>query len=83
MADDLKGRRHQKFLLRLSSGHTLLIAHNIDVAPRVAGLREGDRLAFWGEYEYNAQGGVIHWTHHDPQGRHTDGWIKHGGVTYR
>src|SRR5690606_15597931 len=29
LADDLNGSRHQRFILRLASGQTLLIAHNI------------------------------------------------------
>ena len=83
LADDNKGSRHQRFVLALGSGHTVLIAHNIDLAPRIAGLRVGDSVAFYGEYEYNAQGGVVHWTHRDPQGRHASGWLKHGGRAYR
>ncbi len=83
LPDDEKGRRHQKFILALSSGQTLLIAHNIDIAPRIDDLREGDTVAFLGEYEWNAQGGVVHWTHHDPRGRHPDGWLKHEGQTYQ
>jgi hypothetical protein len=82
LPDDLKGSRHQRFLLRLGSGQTLLIAHNIDLAPRIPGLNEGDSVAFYGEYEWNARGGVIHWTHHDPGGRHAGGWLKHDGTTY-
>ena len=74
LPDDNKGSRHQKFLVALDSGHTLLIAHNIDLAPRVDNLREGERLEFYGEYEWNEKGGVIHWTHHDPKGTHPGGF---------
>jgi hypothetical protein len=83
LADDLDGSRHQRFILRLSSGQTVLVAHNIDLAPRIGGLRTGDSVAFYGEYEWNQKGGVIHWTHHDPGGRHTAGWLKHGGELYQ
>ena len=83
LADDNQGSRHQRFVLALASGHTVLIAHNIDLALRIAGLQSGNSVAFYGEYEWNAQGGVVHWTHHDPQGRHEAGWLKHRGRTYR
>jgi hypothetical protein len=83
LRDDLKGSRHQKFIIRLTSGHTLLIAHNIDLAPRINSIRSGDSVKFYGEYEWNSKGGVIHWTHHDPKGRHTGGWLKHNGRTYQ
>ena len=83
LSDDLNGSRHQRFIVRLGTGQTVLITHNIDLAPRIDGLREGDTIAFNGEYVWNAEGGVIHWTHHDPQGRHVTGWIKHKGRTYQ
>lgn len=82
LSDDNDGSRHQRFILRTGSGQTVLIAHNIDLAPRVENLRIGDRVEFNGEYEWNQQGGVIHWTHHDPKGWHEGGWIKHRGRTY-
>jgi hypothetical protein len=80
LPDDSAGGRHQRFVLRLASGQTLLFAHNIDVAPRLASLRRGDAVAFSGVYEWNSQGGVVHWTHHDPSGQHQAGWLKHNGV---
>jgi hypothetical protein len=83
MSDDTESSRHQRFIVRLHSGQTLLMAHNIDLAQRIDSLREGDTVAFYGEYEWNPKGGVIHWTHHDPQGRHPGGWIKHDGQTYQ
>jgi hypothetical protein len=82
LADDVNGSRHQRFIVRLDSGRTLLMAHNIDLAPRIDGLRAGDTVAFYGEYEWNPKGGVIHWTHRDPQGRHPGGWIRHGERLY-
>jgi hypothetical protein len=82
LSDDNDGSRHQRFILRIASGQTVLVAHNIDLAKRVNGLKAGDRIEFNGEYEWNAKGGVIHWTHRDPQGRHESGWIKHKGRTF-
>ncbi len=82
LADDTDGSRHQRFILGLASGQTLLVAHNIDVAARVEGLDVGDRVAFRGVYEWSAEGGIIHWTHHDPGGEHAPGWLRHAGTTY-
>jgi len=83
LADDRQGSRHQKFILKLSSGISVLISHNIDLAPRINSLREGDTVKFYGEYEWNPKGGVVHWTHHDPRGSHEGGWLKHNGATYQ
>lgn len=83
LPDDDDGSRHQRFILRLASGQTVLVAHNIDLAPAIGSLREGDTVAFSGVYEWNSAGGVIHWTHHDPEGRHPGGWLRHGETTYR
>lgn len=83
LADDNKGSRHQRFLLEIDGGQTLLFAHNIDLALRIDSLQVGDQVQFRGEYVYNPKGGVVHWTHLDPQNRHEAGWIKHHGITYQ
>lgn len=83
LLDDNEGSHHQRFILRLASGQTLLIAHNIDIAPRIETLSSGDQVAFYGQYEWNAEGGVIHWTHHDPDGQRVSGWLKWKGVVYQ
>ena len=83
LSDDNDGSRHQRFILRLPSGESLLVAHNIDLAPRVTGLQTGDTVSFNGEYEWNDRGGVIHWTHDDPRGSHIDGWVEHNGRRYQ
>ncbi|KWT99095.1 hypothetical protein APQ14_19060 [Vibrio toranzoniae] len=82
LPDDNEGSRHQKFILRLDSKQTLFVAQNIDLAPRIPNLRIGDRVHFYGEYEWNKKGGVMHWTHHDPQNRHLHGWLKYNGKKY-
>ena len=83
LADDNEGSRHQKFILKLNNGQTVLVAHNIDLAPRITSLAKGDIVEFFGEYEYSDKGGVIHWTHHDPANKHVAGWLKHQGRTYQ
>ncbi len=83
LPDDMNGSRHQRFIVELASGQTLLFAHNIDIAPRVDGLQVGDSVGFNGEYIWNEKGGVVHWTHHDPQNRHAAGWLKHNGRTFQ
>lgn len=83
LPDDTKGSRHQRFILRLTNGQTLLIAHNIDLASRIDNLNVGDTVEFYGEYEWNSKGGVLHWTHRDPNGRHEAGWLKHNGQLYQ
>ena len=82
LKDDNKGLQHQKFLLKVSNNITILIAHNIDLAPRINDIYEGDVVQFKGEYIYTPKGGTVHWTHKDPRGNHQAGWLKHNGKTY-
>ena len=83
LPDDTKGTKHQKFIVRISPKVTVLIAHNIDLAPRINTIAKGDTLSFYGEYKWNNRGGVIHWTHHDPGKRHIDGWLNFQGKIYQ
>lgn len=83
LADDNRGSHHQRFIIRLASGQTLLIAHNIDLAPKIENIKVGDHIGFFGEYEWNNKGGTLHWTHRDPGRRHVSGWIKHAGKLYQ
>jgi len=81
LSDDRDGDRHQRFIVQLKDGGTLLMAHNIDLADRVpVGL--GDRVQFRGMYEWNELGGLVHWTHHDPMGIEDGGWIRYRKKTY-
>ena len=81
LKDDNKGSKHQRFLIEIPSGLSLLVAHNIDLAPRVP-LAVNDQVLIYGQYEWNHKGGVLHWTHHDPKKIHAGGWIEHQGKRY-
>lgn len=80
--DDELRPRHQRFVVQLNSGQKLLIAHNIDLAPKVESLKVGATISFYGDYEWNEKGGVVHWTHHDPKGQHPNGWLLYENRKY-
>ena len=75
---------HEGFLLRLGSGCnlTVRIETNTDLTGPVP-IAVGEHVTLKGEYEYYPIGGVIHWTHHDPRGRHEGGYVQAGGQTYQ
>ena len=79
--DDNQGARHQQLLVELDEGFTVKIAHNIDLAARVPAV-VGETVEVRGVYEFNDKGGVVHWTHRDPDGKHPGGWIRHRGRVY-
>lgn len=83
LEDDNEGSRHQRFIIELASGQTLLVSHNIDLAPRIEDLQIGDDVEIYGEYVWNDQGGLMHWTHHDPANHHPHGWIRHEEKIYQ
>jgi uncharacterized protein DUF3465 len=74
---------HEGFLMRLNSSCdvTIRVEANVDFTGQFA-LKDGDAVVVKGEYEYYARGGVIHWTHRDPRGRHDGGFIQTGGKIY-
>ena len=81
LSDDSDGARHQRFIIDIGHRRTLLIAHNIDLAPRVP-LGMGDRVQVRGMYEWNDLGGLVHWTHHDPLGAEDGGWVRYRRKLY-
>ncbi|MFT5674197.1 MAG: hypothetical protein ACI808_000104, partial [Paraglaciecola sp.] len=66
LSGNIQGSRHQRFILNVSRVQTILVAHNIDLPPRIDSLCKGDTVEFYGGYGCNSKGGVLHWIHHDP-----------------
>ncbi|MDP9017369.1 MAG: DUF3465 domain-containing protein [Candidatus Eremiobacteraeota bacterium] len=72
---------HEGFTLRMqATAPTLHIEDNIDITGYIP-MHPGDTVELMGQYECND--GVIHWTHHDPRGRHPSGYIKINGRAYQ
>jgi hypothetical protein len=75
---------HEGFLLKLHGQCDLLL--RIETNTSIIGpvpLHEGENLIVKGQYENDPTGGVVHWTHHDPAGRHVAGYILAGGKLYQ
>ena len=74
---------HQRFIIRLAgSTQTVLVENNVTIGQR-APVLVGDDVMVHGEYVWNDQGGLIHFTHHDPAPAHEGGWIELKGVRYQ
>ena len=82
LEDDRKGIPHQRFIIRIETGTTILVEYNLDLAPRVP-LEVGDSVVVRGEYHWSELGGRIHWVHHDPSGAPGGGWVKVRGKTFQ
>lgn len=77
--------RHEGFYLEPvvpQSGRmpAVKVEDNIDITGYIA-LQRGDRVQLKGQYECND--GVVHWTHHDPSGRHENGYVRVNGQIYQ
>ncbi|HEV3157720.1 MAG TPA: DUF3465 domain-containing protein [Candidatus Baltobacteraceae bacterium] len=76
---------HEGFLVHLQGGSggglSVKVEDNVDISGPIP-LNSGDEVSVHGEYVYNERGGIIHWTHHDPRGRHESGYIIVNGRHY-
>jgi hypothetical protein len=74
---------HEGFLLHLGSGCdlTLRVETNVGFTGPIP-LHVGENVVVKGEYEYEALGGVIHWTHRETHGRHPSGYVEAAGRYY-
>lgn len=82
LTDDIDITPHQRFIVEVHSGHTVLVAHSTERAYRIP-VKIGDKVEIHGTYKWNGKGGLIHKTHHDEQGKHEDGWINFAGKMHR
>lgn len=73
LPDSVARYRHQRFIVRCVSGQTLLIVNDVSIGQRVPAVA-GDAVTVHGQYIWDPQGGLVHFTHHDPEGG-TGGWI--------
>jgi hypothetical protein len=69
---------HEGFIIS-ASGRSFKVEDNVEITGRIP-LHRGDAVSLLGQLECDDD--VIHWTHHDPAGRHPAGYVKVNGATY-
>ena len=70
---------HEGFLIAIGS-HVYRVEDNADITGTIP-LRRAAHVELQGQYECDDN--VIHWTHHDPSGRHPSGYIEIDGTYYQ
>lgn len=75
--------RHEAFDVRRDDGSTMEVVDNVSIAPEIP-VSPGDRVAIKGDEVTDDRTGrpLVHWTHHDPDGRHEDGYLVLRGRLY-
>lgn len=81
LLDEQGASTHQRFILRCSSGLTVLIVNNVNVGAR-APVRQGESVVVRGQYIWNRLGGLIHDTHHSTDSN-PPGWIYVNSGVYQ
>jgi hypothetical protein len=81
LPDDLIGSKHQKWIVQLEDGSSLLCVYNSDMGDRIP-VQVGQTMSLGGQYIWDRGGGLIHWLHADPQHRRPDGYVLLNGTTY-
>lgn len=72
---------HEAFDARTAAG-PVEVVDNVGIAPRCP-VRPGDRVEVCGEMVHDpGRAPIVHWTHHDPAGRHPAGFIRLRGRLY-
>ncbi|HLI94920.1 MAG TPA: DUF3465 domain-containing protein [Candidatus Baltobacteraceae bacterium] len=69
---------HEGFVIR-ANGQTFRVEDNVGITGPIP-LQRGNVVSLLGQLECDDD--VIHWTHHDPSGRHQSGYIKVNGTLY-
>ncbi|NUN05797.1 MAG: DUF3465 domain-containing protein [Bdellovibrio sp.] len=81
LPNDEDGRKHQKWMVRLSNGNTMQAVYNSDMCPEVP-VKVGDVIAMGGMFLWTNSGPMLHWLHHDPRGNRPDGYVYVNGKYY-
>jgi hypothetical protein len=72
---------HEAFTAQTQAGPVDII-DNVAIARPVP-VQPGDRIEVRGEMVHDPnKAPIVHWTHHDPEGTHENGFIQLRGQTY-
>jgi hypothetical protein len=68
-------RMHEAFTAQTGAG-PVEVVDNVGIAPRCP-VQIGDHIEVCGEMVHDrGRPPIVHWTHHDPDNRHPDGFIR-------
>jgi hypothetical protein len=80
LPDSFGRYRHQRFIVRCAGGQTVLIVNDVSIGERVP-VMVGATVGVKGQYIWNSQGGLVHFTHHSDSGG-PGGWILWRGRVF-